>query len=165
MVKHKLPIQLFRPMPSHSWTFLLVYELLDYCIHPGSYRVSTDVYFGAHFSLVWRALLPVSCAGCSPAVIEWEAGGRRKTAPHQGHPPLARSGKEGEGEGGSRGGRRGGGGGGGGGGEGVERRERECRSECKSGGRRVGKGGIRECGRGGTREKGVRGKGAQSGQR
>ena len=103
MVKHKLPSQLFRP-----------YGPLDYCIQPGSYRVSTDVYFGAHFSLVWTALFPVLCAGCSPAVIQWEAGGRRKTAPHQGHPPLARSEvgggrrerEEGEREGRLRGGRR-----------------------------------------------------------
>ena len=100
MVKHKLPSQLFRP-----------YGPLDYCIQPGSYRVSTDVYFGAHFSLVWTALFPVSCAGCSPAVIQWEAGGRRKTAPHLGHPPLARSevgGGRREREEGEREGRRGG---------------------------------------------------------
>ena len=73
MAKHKLPSQLFRPMPSPSWTLLLVYGRLDYCIQRGSYRVSTVVHFGAHFSLDWRALFRVQ------AVVRgnW-MGGRRE---------------------------------------------------------------------------------------
>jgi len=87
-------------------------------------------------------------AGCSPEAVEWEVGGRRRTAPHQGYPPLA--GKEDVGMYVCLG--RGGGGGGGG----RERRgkggEEERRGE--GGGKRGGAGG----GGGKEKEKGGEGR-------